>query len=204
MARRVARVRREALSSRWTSRAVAMDDEGRRPVGAGLDADHEERERGQPPVAEAGTATSSTPTRTGITMPPASVEPTQERSTRSGVRSRGEPAVESLVPARTPPIWRSTFVSRKPSAIVSADEQHVAADDGDEEDADRMRRADAAAKRSAGPPGAGSSSGALGGSDGRRRDRGGSRRERRSCYDLVRHVRCPLPRRLVYPRDTAG
>ena len=73
--------------------------------------------------------TSSTPTTTGITRPPASVEPTQERSMSVGVRSLGEPAVDVARPT----------TRRRRSGTSSLRQQ--------EADRDRQRRRAARSRR---------------------------------------------------------
>ena len=63
--------------------------------------------------------TRSTPTRIGITTPPASVEPTQERSMSVGVRSSATRRLTCSSQEATPPVRRMTLVNRKPAAIVN-------------------------------------------------------------------------------------
>ena len=86
--------------------------------------------------------TSSTPTTAGITRPPASVDPTQERSVRPGLRRSASQRLTSLSHFSKPRFGTSSSVSRRPAAIVSADQQRVAGDDGRQEDANGMRRAE--------------------------------------------------------------
>ena len=80
VARRIARVHRQRLET-VNSRAVPVDHQRRRAVGAGLDGEREEQERGQTPVlGEHGDRARRTPAMIGNTTPPAMIEPTSDAS----------------------------------------------------------------------------------------------------------------------------
>ena len=96
-----------------------------------------------------------------------------------------------------------TFVRRKPSRDRQRDEQHVAAEDRDEEDPDRMRRADGGRKALARPAGAGSSSGAPDGAA-LRAARARPEATARCDAGVPTWAMSASPPRVVYPSSTAG
>ena len=117
--RRVARVDRKALQAIDLG-AIAVDEQRRRAVCARLDADDEQHEGSKTPATEATNTTRNAPTTTGITTPPASVEPIQDRCSRVGSRWSASHRLMLSSQAANPPIGNSSFVNTSPTPEMRA------------------------------------------------------------------------------------
>ena len=139
--RGVAGVDRQALEPLHVG-PVAMDDEARSPVGARLDADHEQRERGEPPVLRHEEHDEQDPDE-GRDHEPAREGRADPREIDRGARPLPDDgAADALVPGGDAVDLQDHPGQEEADGDRQRKQDRVAAEDGCEEDANGMARAD--------------------------------------------------------------